>query len=280
MLKDIFIPMTGAPADSYALHIAAALAASYEANLTVVELADLPPPVTGPWDLTPAVGLQEMHDSLRARAQENAAKLRARLEQEPAVSEVRVVEALFSSPAEVAAHMAQCIDLSVLAGTAGSLDKDPTADRFFPALLFGSGRPVLVVPPGCKTPMPPRRIVIGWTPSPHAARAIHDALPLLREAELVDIVLIDAPAGEQADSQEPGREIAHFLAHHEVKTNLVTKQSHERPPSQMLIEHAQKVQAQLIVVGGYGHSRLREWALGGMTRELLFQSPLPVLYSH
>ena len=279
MFNDIFIPMTGAPADSYALAIAAALAAATGANLTVAEIANLPPPVTGPWDLTPAARLEQIHNELRAKAHDNAAKLRVRLEKEPAVSKVQVIEALLASPAENAALMAQSSDLVVVAGTAGSLENESIVEAFFPALLFGSGRPVLVVPPRCKAPMPPQHVVVGWNATPHTARAVHDALPLLRDATRVDVLAVDAP-GETAEVPESGQGIAGHLARHGVTANLLAKESHGHSISKLLIEHAQREQAHLIVVGGYGHSRLREWAVGGVTRELLYQSPLPVLYSH
>lgn len=280
MLKDIFIPMTGAPADASALNVAVALAAHHQAHLTIAELVNLQAPVTGPWDLAPAMAMGEVHDSLRAQAHANATRLRNRLQKEAVDSEVRVVEALSSPPPEMAVSLAQCADLSVLAGTAGSPVNDAIASAFFSELLFGSGRPLLVVPPRGQLSPPLKRAVIGWTANRHAARAVHDALPLLRDAERVDLVMIDAPTADPDKSPDPGSGIADHLARHGVAVNLVKKESNDNPLSQVLIEHAQKAKAQMIVIGGYGHSRLREWVAGGMTREMLVKSPLPVLYSH
>ncbi|SOD51487.1 Nucleotide-binding universal stress protein, UspA family [Pseudoxanthomonas wuyuanensis] len=280
MLKDIFIPMTGAPADGAALNVAVALAAHHQAHLTIAELVNLQAPVTGPWDLAPAMAMGEVHDRLRSQARANAAKLRNRLQKEAVDSEVRVVEALSSPPPEMAVSLAQCADLSVLAGTAGSPVGDAVANAFFSELLFGSGRPLLLVPPRGKLSLPLKRVVIGWTANSHAARAVHDALPLLGDAEQVDILMIDAPAGQPDKSPDPGSGIADHLARHGIAVKLVKKASHDNPLSQILIEHAQKAKAQMIVIGGYGHSRLREWVAGGMTREMLVRSPLPVLYSH
>ncbi|MEO6137551.1 MAG: universal stress protein, partial [Luteimonas sp.] len=143
-----------------------------------------------------------------------------------------------------------------------------------------SGRPVLVVPTRCKLPMPPRRIVAAWKPSRESTRAFHDALPLFRTADVVDIVVFNPASGELADGEQPGGDIATHLARHGVNVNVVVLRTGNDSIGFALNQHAESISAQLLVAGGYGHSRFREWALGGTTRDLLMGASIPVLFSH
>ena len=137
-----------------------------------------------------------------------------------------------------------------------------------------------MVPPDCRARLPAHRVVIAWRPSRESARAIHDALPLLRLADEVDVLVIDAVGGELSHGEEPGADVAAHLARNGIKVSVVRRDSGSRPVASILLEHARETMAQMIVAGGYGHSRLREWALGGVTRELLMSAPIPVLFSH
>ena len=98
----------------------------------------------------------------------------------------------------------------------------------------------------------------------------------------MDVVLID-PVDEIRGADQAGKAgsavVAH-LARHGIKANAVTRESGGRAASEVLLGYVDEVRAQLLVVGGYGHTRFREWALGGMTRELLFSATVPVLFSH
>jgi nucleotide-binding universal stress UspA family protein len=280
MFKDLMVPMTGTSGDADALNIAIDLAADHGAHLTVMELVNLPMPVTAPWGLMPDMGSGDLYSQLRSQGEVNAARLRARLEKETLSSEVRLVESLFVEPPRTVAHCAHYVDLTVLAGALGDTGEAVVTRNYLGSLLMESGRPVLVVPPRCKTTMPPRRIVAAWRPTSEASRALHDALPLLVAAEAVDLVLVDPASGERGSGEEPGADIATHLARHGVKVNVVTRDSRGRPVSAILLEQAQQMGAHLLVAGGYGHSRLREWALGGVTRELLISAAIPVFFSH
>jgi nucleotide-binding universal stress UspA family protein len=199
-------------------------------------------------------------------------------------SEVHAVEALFVEPYRMAANCAHAADLVVVAG--GGIDsmEAKITHAYFASLLLESGRPVLVVPPHCDVALPPRHVVVGWRPSREATRALHDGMPLLMSADTVDVMVVET-AGAELDDEEsdlPGVDIVEHLARHGVAASKVVREHEPRDQSvgSVLLEHAQESQAQLIVVGGYGHSRLREWAVGGVTRELLSDATLPVLYSH
>jgi len=154
------------------------------------------------------------------------------------------------------------------------------AHAHFAGLLLESGRPVLVVPEGTRVHLPPRHALVAWSDTAEAARAVHDALPFLEASEAVDVVIVDAPAEAQGPAQ---RSVEGLLAHlrgHGVRAELTVCSSGRSRVSHVLLDQAHRKQAQLIVAGGYGHGRLREWALGGSTRELFLNSPIPVLFSH
>ncbi|RZA28812.1 MAG: hypothetical protein EOP92_38650, partial [Lysobacteraceae bacterium] len=272
MFKDLVVPLAGTPADADALKLALALAGSSSAHVTALEIVSLPMPVVAPWGMAPDLALGEAHEQLRARGQASAAALRRRLAGETASHEVMVVETLFAEPAQLAARVALLADLVVVGKALGDTAEGARTRAMIGSLLLESGRPVLVVPPGCAAPMPPRRLVLGWKSTPQASRAMHDALPLLRTAEAVDIVMVDAggEARDTGDGNHAGADVLAHLARHGIKASVVLKDSGGRPASEILLEHLQQAEAQLLVVGGYGHTRLRQWALGGMTRELLF----------
>ncbi len=278
MYKDLVLPITGTPGDMDALNIAIDLAASHGAHLTVLVMVNLPTPVISPWGLAPDVAIVDLYKALRSQGQASVARIRSRLEKVPISSLVDMVETI-SEPAG-AAHRAHHADLSIIAGSIGDTLEAETTHAYFGSLLLESGRPVLVVPPRCKATMPPRRVVVAWRPTREAARALHDALPLLMGAEAVELLMVDAATDQRGTDAQPGADVAGNLARHGVKVDVTVLESKDMSISAVVLDHAGKLHADLIVVGGYGHSRFREWAMGGVTRELLIGATIPVFYSH
>lgn len=280
MFKDLLVPQTGTPGDTDALAVGIDLASRLDAHLAVIELVNLPVLSAGPWGLMREIGLVDLYNTLRAQGQHNVAQLTMRLDKEAISSEVRLVESLHEEPFRTAAHCAHYADLSIVAGSTGeSSDADATR-AYLGSLLIQSGRPVMVVPRGCTARMPPRRILAAWKPTREAARAFHDALPFLRMAESVDIVIINPVGGDRGHGEQPGADVATHLTRHGIKVNVVVLPDERDDVSVALLRHAGEMDADLLVAGGYGHSRFREWALGGVTRELLMQSTIPMFFSH
>lgn len=145
------------------------------------------------------------------------------------------------------------------------------------ALLISSGRPLLVVPPGWEA-FRARRMLIGWDGTGRAARAVHDALPFLRHAEAVQIVAV---TGEK-DLPETvnGADLAPHLARHGVAVDVNCSAARSGDVAQTLREAAAGFGAEMIVMGGYAHSRLRQLVFGGVTQSLLKSSPVPLLMSY
>ncbi|GJE80838.1 universal stress protein [Methylorubrum thiocyanatum] len=168
---------------------------------------------------------------------------------------------------------ARLADLTVLDAEARELDLDRD---LIDGVLFGSGRPLLVVPPGCDA-FSARRILVAWDGSAQAARAANDALPFLRAAEAVEIVSV---VGEKdLSTAVAGAEFAPHLARHgvNVSVNSVPVQG---DAAQTLERQASLFGAEMLVMGAYRHSRLKEWLLGGVTHALLTRSPVPLLLAH
>ena len=140
-------------------------------------------------------------------------------------------------------------------------------------------RPVLVVPPAYADAPIAATVVAGWDGSTQALRALAAALPLLARADGVRLVLVNPDQLSDAHGEQPGADMALYLARHGVKVDVVLERTHATA-GDALMALARTAGAGLIVAGAYGHSRYREWVLGGVTRELLERAPAPLLLAH
>ncbi len=145
-------------------------------------------------------------------------------------------------------------------------------------VLFESGRPVIFVPYIQKAPLKLDRVMVCWDGSRVATRAIADAMPLLQKAKKVEIVVV-SDKGSKAD-EAPGADLAKHLARHDLQVELKRITSPDIDVASTVLSYAADSNADMIVMGGYGHSRLREFILGGMTRSMLESMTVPVLMSH
>lgn len=181
------------------------------------------------------------------------------------------------SALEAVLTQARACDLLLLSGVmpgqkaAREYDRETLADEVVLAL----GRPVLLLP-GKPKPGLPTAILIGWNGSREATRAVHDAMPLLQQAAKVTILCVD-PGRKQG---LPGAELARHLARQGVTADLLIRDGHDRDAGKMLQQSAWDTKADMIVMGAYGHGRLRETVMGGATAHMLARADLPVLLSH
>ncbi|UNK49825.1 universal stress protein [Lysobacter sp. S4-A87] len=282
MFKDLIVPLTDSPGDANALEAALALAGHSHAHLAVVGTIYLPAPVPGAWGVPPdASSMQRIYEETRAMAEAQAARLRERLADEPVPTDVRMVESMAASALPQSALHSHYADLVVMTSAEGSKGDRLAIHALFGALLLGSGRPVLVVPPCCKPTFPPRHAVVAWRPTRESTRALHDAMPILRTCASVDVVEVESGSPELSDDgQQPGADIAAHLARHDINVRVLILPQRGESVAAELIGHCNQSGAELLVAGGYGHSRFREWVLGGTTRDLLDSAKLPVLFSH
>jgi len=155
---------------------------------------------------------------------------------------------------------------------------DPYAADFAAELVLSVGRPVLFVPYAGHYAACGKRVLVAWNASREAARAVSDALPLLARAESVEVVAFDPDRGDHGET--PGADFSLYLARHGVKATAARQRAPSLDIGAQILSRAADTGADLIVMGGYGHSRLREVVLGGATRSLLEAMTVPVLMSH
>lgn len=279
-LKDILVHLDTTEQGKLRLRLAADLARRHEAHLTGLFTLDIMMPIIAAPEAGGAAVLADLLQSMRQDGLAEAAGVEAafheRLRLDGLAGEWRLVEGM--APEQLALH-ARYADLSVL-GQGDPEGSDPAARALIEAALFASGRPVLVLPHAGRFDTLGRTALIGWNASREAARAVNDALPLLARAESATVLAVNPHGGLGGHGEEPGADIALHLARHGIKVQVEHTVSPEVSDGDILLNRAAELSADLLVIGGYGHSRLREMALGGVTRSLLRQMTVPVLMSH
>lgn len=278
--KDLLVVLDSEPPVHVRIGLAAALAERFAAHL--VGLYPLPvarrPRELGYFD--PAL-LDPIFEALRQRARDAADKVREEFEHVAGLRGLSAEWRLVADGAEAdpALH-ARYADLAIL----GQLDPDRgDTDIIRPRpeqVALASGRPILVVPYAGNFENVGRRVLVGWDASREAARAVHDAMPLLAAAEVVTVLIVDPREGPKGHGELPGADISLHLARHGVKAEIECTVSADLAVGEVLLSRAADLAADLIVMGAYGHSRLRELLLGGATRALLRSMTVPVLMAH
>jgi nucleotide-binding universal stress UspA family protein len=283
-LKDILIHLDHGARSPMRLEVAAALARSHEAQLTGLGVVDLPSvdmfygsamPFAG---LAPDDAVSRMRaDALTALAPVEKA-FQARLLDSGLRGEWRVSEGHLSS---VVALHARYADLTIL----GQPNRfDGREDVGFGAMIvhtvMTSGRPILAIPFAGNFPVVGERVLVAWNASRESARAVNDALPILRRASLVTVVAINPRHGIGGHGDVPAADIVLHLARHGVRAEAAHTVANDIPDGEALLSYAADLGADLIVAGAYGHSRAREMVFGGVTRTLLAEMTVPVFLSH
>jgi nucleotide-binding universal stress UspA family protein len=191
-------------------------------------------------------------------------------------SEWRVTEAFSDDALAVNGRYA---DLLVV-GQADPDDPAGSRNDLPEAMAFATGRPVLVVPQIGAQPNVGKTVLLCWNASRESARASADALPFLRAADKVIVLIVDPEVSADGHGQEPGADVALWLARHGVNITVQRDVALDAKIGEIILSRAADCGADLIVMGIYGHSRLREMVLGGVSRTLLASMTVPVLMSH
>jgi nucleotide-binding universal stress UspA family protein len=171
-------------------------------------------------------------------------------------------------------------DLTILGQFNPDSDDIPLIRPLPERVALASGRPVLVVPYAGHFKSFGRRALIAWNASREATRAVADAIPLLAKADVVNVLVVDPRPGSDGHGEVPGADIALHLARHGVTAQIERTVSAGVPIGDLLLSRAADLGADLLVMGAYGHSRVRELLLGGATRSILGSMTIPVLMSH
>jgi nucleotide-binding universal stress UspA family protein len=276
MIKDIVASLSVGGSRDVAGAYAVSMAETLGAHLAGIALA-YEPVVPG----TVMGGLPaDVIDASRAESQKAAKAAADRLDQaarRAAISfESRVFDATMVGGSELFGRIARRFDISVV----GQAEPDKLAgeDLIIEAALFQSGRPVVIVPYIQKGGMKLDRILVCWDGGRTAARAIGDAAPLLARANMVEVLIVATDQGKK--DEIPGADMGGHLARHCQKVDVKRIVASDSDVPNTILSHAADTSADLIVMGGYGHSRLREFILGGTTRAILQSMTAPVLMSH
>jgi nucleotide-binding universal stress UspA family protein len=190
--------------------------------------------------------------------------------------EIRRFDVLADDIESIAAREARAADTFVALRPNGS-SREP--ERLIEGVLFGSGRHLLLIPDKKRPEVAFDHIIIAWNGSRESARALAEAMPFLQKAQEVTVVVVTDEHPTESDALL-GLDALNHLEHHGINTVLNRVPSRKADVGARLIAEARRRKANLIVMGGYGHSRLREWLLGGVTYELMHEAPVPLLLAH
>lgn len=270
--KDILVHVDNGARCAERLGLSGRLAARMQAHLIALNVRsepELPPYIRAQFD-----DISAMRDRWDAQA---AAQARALVDAVPAAPGLTVEwRDVTGELTDAVALHARYADLTVI----GQADPDEAAASLAEHLILGVGRPVVVVPYAGRFAEIGQRVLVAWNGSREATRAVHDALPILQGAKQVHVIAVNPTGGMAGHGDIPGADVCLHLSRHAVNAVCEHIQSEDLNVGEMLLSRAADEDADLIVMGAYGRSRLRELVLGGATRHLLRHMTVPVLMSH
>lgn len=269
--KDILVIADDAKSAPVRLDVAASLAAGHKAHMVALHVNERPFTPAG-FGVSPST-LIDWQESIMRQHAEATQKVVAEAERRNGCDyEWRSVEGDAVSTTLLHSRYADLVVASQ--GRAADEGYD---DYLTEQLIMGSGRPTLIVPSYGKFPTVGEHVLIAWNRTREAARAVHDALPVLTRARSVRIMEVNP---DRDDTHVAGADIALHLARHGVQAETGSTTAKDIDIGDVLLSRAADLGADLLVMGAYGHSRLREYTLGGVTLHVLRHMTIPVLMSH
>jgi nucleotide-binding universal stress UspA family protein len=276
MIKDIVVNLSvgekAGPAGDYAISVAAA----FDAHLAgIAFLYDPIVPVSGAGYIPAEVIETQEHDN-KAATKAALDRFMVACGRAGVTGEPLTLGTSFAGVGEQFGRVARRFDLSVV----GQAEPKTSAveEIIAESALFESGRPVIIVPYIQKAPFKLDRVMLCWDGSRAAARAIADAMPLLRKAGRVEVVIVANERGKKDEIE--GADMGAHLARHDLNVEVTRTALGDIDVADVILSHAADAGSDFIVMGGYGHSRLREFVLGGVTRSIFRAMTAPVLMSH
>ncbi len=278
MIKDIVLHLSTRASEDRTIDYAVSVASAFQAHLTAIAFV-LDPFVPPTMDLGNVVQ-PDWIDEERAQAHTAAAAAIARFEEAARRNgiafESRLIDSSLAGASETFGDIAACHDLSIV--RQAEPGKLPLEELVIEAALFESGRPVLIVPYIQKVALKLDRVLVCWNRSPNAARAVGDAMPFLHRATAVEVAIVLGEAGRR--DEIAGADVGEHLARHGLNVEVERLSAIKGDVTDTILSHAADAAVDMLVMGGYGHSRLREFVLGGVTRGILRTMTVPVLMSH
>ncbi|WP_299347966.1 universal stress protein [uncultured Maritalea sp.] len=277
MIKDILVYLDGSKEDEVRLSYAVPIAEQHEAVLTGLLCVEIPDVISA-GDGVFSVG--KVAAELQAQADEYGDKAEAALKETFSKLDVRCelrrIDTVGAQMGAAIADEARVADVFVATRPYGHFSEQP---ELMEKILFSSGRACLFVPPAIPAKEPLSDIVVGWRNSRETARAVADAIPFLQKAKKVTLAMVHEADSNEELRIEPGADMARHLDRHGVNVELRNISGWDNA-GEALLNEIERTDANMFVIGGYGHSRFREWVLGGVTRDVLTKAEVPVLIAH
>ncbi len=273
--KEILVHADTSDIGRHRLEIAASLAAKHEAHLVglFTEGTTYVPPMADLAQL-PAAYFEEQEEAVREESSAARETFEEVCAKSGVTNEWRSVAGL---PFDVLLTSARYADLVILGQRPPA--SFPLLGDYPGGLVLSAGRPVLIIPEVGRYDTIGNKVMIGWDGGAPATRAVHDALPLMENAELVEVIAIN-PEAAGHHGQEPGADISRHLARHRLNVEAESMTVKNIGVADMLLSRAADKSIDLFVMGAYGHARWREMVLGGVTAHMLENMTVPVLMSH
>jgi len=277
--KDILVHLDSSKESADRLDAAIALAKRQEARLFGVALA-LESTISSYVGIEIPASLTEQQQSIVKAAASKAVTSFEAAAKEAGIEFASKIIACGASkaPAQLAFH-ARHVDLSFLGQPNPDDDNHSFQESLLDGVMFGSGRPVYVVPYIGRNVRKVRKAVIAWDGGKKAVRAANDAIPLLRDREEVIVLVINPDQRRDAHGDKPGAGIAAHLERHGINAKVDLQVAPKASPDNLILNYMSDSGADLLIMGAYGHSRLREKAFGGVTDTIMHQMITPVLMS-
>ena len=275
MIKDVMVHLDGTAADEVRLAAGNDIADVFHSHIVGLFLNVLPVLIV-PEDGIGSMQSAELLNQARTAGDKVEEKLSQRLTRLQKPVELRRFDSLNDTAGDVAAREARTADAFVALRPNGA---SRGAEELVEGVLFGSGRHVWLLPTRKSAKAAFDRILVAWNGSRESARALAEALPYLHKAKEAVVVVIDETSATEGQAIV-GKDAINHLRHHGITAVLHRAIVRDNDIAATLIAEARRLKSDLIVMGGYGHSRLREWLLGGATYKLLHKSPVPLLIAH
>jgi len=281
-VSDLIVHLDGTSEDEVRIAHAEAIAAACDAHLTGIYTNVLPDygmAVAGDYGGGAAAAMFEVEERIRQEGAETLKRLSKRFSRLGLRNELRRVEESPGAMAGAVAAEARWSDLFV-ASCPYRENVGSRWDDVLETVLFESGHAIYFVPPGAPARPMLSLVLVAWTESREAARAVAEAMPFLRAASEVEIVTVSDTQEKRNTRGYNAADMAAHLDRWGVRVVVRPVDRGKESVSGALLGEARRASADLIVMGGYGHSRWREWIVGGTTREILALAQVPVLMAH
>ncbi len=270
--------VTGVDDGDDALAEAIQLCENTNTHLSVMVIGIMPPPATHHYGIMVDPGWAEQNATGNARVAERVKAVEKQLQQESISADVCADYCEIARIDSVVGMRAQFTDVTLIGANMSNLGS--LRDQSIYGALFNSAKPIVLSSPRGLQSFYAKRIMIAWDTGLQVSRAISHALWFMKNADAVQIVMVDPVALSYPNVGEPGADLAQYLTRHGLNIDIEQLASGGRSVDDVLKQHAIDMSADLIVMGAFGHSRLRQLVFGGTTSVFLSNIEVPVLMAH